>query len=114
MARSVLEGVAFALKYRADLIATFTPVKFVVSSGGATGSDLWNQIKADVFELEWEVIQSTDTTLVGAATVAASGAGVSFDHRGGSSTTYTPNTRNKNVYQTMYQRFLHYEQLMIS
>jgi len=96
------------------LIATFTPVKFVVSSGGATGSDLWNQIKADVFELEWEVIQSTDTTLVGAATVAASGAGVSFDHRGGSSTTYTPNTRNKNVYQTMYQRFLHYEQLMIS
>jgi xylulokinase len=71
IARAMLEGIAYGLReileaYAADDLA-ITEVRL---SGGGAGSDLWNQIKADVLGRPVGVMQVIETGCLGTAMLA--------------------------------------------
>jgi xylulokinase len=79
-ARAVYEGVAFAVAdilERSVTAAGIDPRTLCVSGGGAC-SALWNQIKADITGLPVQQMAVSDAACLGAAILAAVGAGV-FD-----------------------------------
>lgn len=74
--RAVIEGVAFGTE---DIFATmrqagYTPQEFVLC-GGATRSDLWMQIHADVSGVPLRLTKVADAPALGSAILAAVGAG---------------------------------------
>ncbi len=76
--RALMEGVAFALKDMAQLMAEagLQSTETIHASGGGASSDLWNQILADVFDAEVVTTSSAaEGAAYGAAMVAALGKG---------------------------------------
>lgn len=81
LTRSVLEGVAFALKDSFTLIgrAGLGQVEQVRVSGGGARSSLWRQIMADVFAAPLATVNTTEGAAYGAALLAGVGAEVFAD-----------------------------------
>lgn len=76
MARAVMEGVAFNLRQILDITrATGVRVDEMRLTGGATRSATWTQIIADAYEMPVSLLESTEGTAIGAALLAATGAG---------------------------------------
>ena len=76
MARAVMEGVAFNLRQILDITrATGVRIDEMRLTGGATRSATWTQIIADAFEMPVSLLESTEATAIGAALLAATGAG---------------------------------------
>lgn len=116
--RSVMEGVAFSLRHNLE-VAQQAGVSAPVlrSMGGAAGSALWMQIKADVTGCQMEVASSNTATALGAAILAGMGTGIydSFAQAVALTVhtrhTYRPNPetaeaygRNYRVYRALYER----------
>lgn len=79
MARAVLEGAAYEVRWALDHIREAEiPVDALWMIGGATRSSLWPQIIADVTQLPVTLPASKDWPAVGAAILAGAGVGV-FD-----------------------------------
>ncbi|HPD14746.1 MAG TPA: FGGY family carbohydrate kinase [Planctomycetota bacterium] len=78
LARSVLEGTAFALRQVVACLETVlgSPLAEIRSVGGGTRNPLWNQIKADVLGKRLAVLEFQETSALGAALLAAVGAGL--------------------------------------
>jgi xylulokinase len=76
LTRSVLEGVAFALKDSFTLInqAGLGQIEQVRVSGGGARSNLWRQIMADVFAAPLATVNTTEGAAYGAALLAGVGA----------------------------------------
>jgi xylulokinase len=74
--RAVLEGVAYSLK---DTFSIFdeihVPVKHIRLGGGGARSPLWQQIQADVYAHEVEILKAEEGAAYGAAILAGVGAG---------------------------------------
>jgi xylulokinase len=81
LTRSVLEGVAFALKDSFTLIsqAGLGQVEQVRVSGGGARSSLWRQIMADVLAAPLATVNTTEGAAYGAALLAGVGAGLFAD-----------------------------------
>lgn len=81
LTRSVLEGVAFALKDSFTLIseAGLGQVEQVRVSGGGARSGLWRQIMADVLAAPLATVNTTEGAAYGAALLAGVGAGLFAD-----------------------------------
>lgn len=76
MTRAVLEGVAFGLNDSLEILRDLkVPVNEVRVIGGGAKSDLWKQILADVFNVEIQEINTNQGGGLGAAILAAVGAG---------------------------------------
>ncbi len=76
MARAVMEGVAFNLRQILDVTgATGARIDEMRLTGGATRSATWTQIVADAYEMPVVPVASTEGTAIGAALLAATGAG---------------------------------------
>jgi xylulokinase len=77
LARAVLEGVAFGLRDGLDLmVAAGMPAPATIrASGGGVASPLWRQILADGLEAEIATVNTTEGAALGAALLAAVGAG---------------------------------------
>jgi len=74
--RSVMEGVVFSLKDTVEIIKEYgNAVNEVRASGGGARSRLWLQMQADIFNAEIVIVNITETPAVGAAILAAAGAG---------------------------------------
>lgn len=75
--RAILEGAAFGLRHNVETAARagFSLTKLACVGGGAS-SALWNQIKADVLGRPIHLPQSAAGAPLGAAIVAAAGAGL--------------------------------------
>jgi xylulokinase len=84
LARAVLEAAAFAVRHVAgparDVGLPFTELRV---TGGTAASRLWNGIKADVLGVEVVVPAVTEASVIGAAILAAVGAGAHPDLRAG-------------------------------
>ena len=75
--RSVLEGVAFALRQNLDALeSTGFAADEILLTGGTTRSELWSQIRADVLNRPLHRVTDAETTLVGAALLGGVAAGV--------------------------------------
>jgi xylulokinase len=74
--RAIMEGVAFSLK---DSFTIFDEMKIPVTSirlgGGGARSPLWQQIQADVYGHEVEIVAAEEGAAYGAAILAGAGAG---------------------------------------
>ena len=75
--RAILEGVTFSLR---DTLTIFdelkVPVKSIRLGGGGARSSLWQQIQADVFGHEVELLEAEEGAAYGAALLAGVGGGV--------------------------------------
>jgi xylulokinase len=76
LTRAVLEGVAFSLK---DTFTIFeeihVPVERIRLGGGGARSPLWQQIQADVYAHEVEILKAEEGAAYGAAILAGVGSG---------------------------------------
>jgi sugar (pentulose or hexulose) kinase len=76
LARAVLEGAAFALRHVATPIADAgAPIRELWLAGRATPGDAWARIKADALGLPVAIPSIGETSVVGAAILAAAGIG---------------------------------------
>ncbi|HZN34565.1 MAG TPA: xylulokinase, partial [Pirellulaceae bacterium] len=76
LARSVMEGVTYALKDSLTIIREQgVPVNEIRASGGGSKSPLWRQIQADVFGQDVVTINAEQGPAYGVALLAAVGAG---------------------------------------
>ncbi|MEJ2251438.1 MAG: FGGY family carbohydrate kinase [Candidatus Lokiarchaeota archaeon] len=75
--RSILEGVAFEIRKNIEVFKNIgiDPVELKLTGGGSR-SDLWNQIMADVLNITCTRNVIEESTSLGAAILAASGAGL--------------------------------------
>jgi xylulokinase len=84
LVRAVLEAAAFALRHvAAPAVAAGIPFNELRVTGGTAASPLWNQVKADVIGVEVAVPRVAEASVVGAAVLAAVGAGLVPDERAG-------------------------------
>ena len=111
--RAILEAVACMMKRNLDTLRTSgIVVKEVSTLGGGSKSKLWNQIKADLTNLPITTVHGQETAALGAAILAATGAGfftslecackkmVRLSH------TYKPDPHRHNIYQPVYARYV--------
>lgn len=73
--RAILEGVAFSLRDTFSIFGEMNvPVKSVRLGGGGARSTLWQQIQADVYGHEVEMVEAEEGAAYGAALLAGVGA----------------------------------------
>jgi len=111
MARSVMEGVTFSARQVYELITEMDPrlkVSEVRVSGGGSGSILWRQIVADIFQLPVKTVSgSKEGGAYGAVMVAGTGCGVWPSLVKASNvlkieTESLPHSVNKNIYDNLF------------
>lgn len=110
--RAILESIAYLV--RADLEALqrlgVSPSE-VRLLGGAAKSHLWSQIKADVLGLPVAVLSGSDTAALGAAMIAAVGAGLlpdlphAYAAMGRTGSVLMPQAETRQVYDHAYSRY---------
>lgn len=76
MVRAVYEGIVFGHKIHLDRLLQYRgPVRSVRISGGASKSDVWVQMFADILQMPIEITEAEEIGTLGAAIGAAVGAG---------------------------------------
>jgi xylulokinase len=111
LARSVLEGVAFAIREHLETMAQAgAPVREMYVSGGGGRSALWNQVKATITGIPVSTVKS-DATALGVALVAGTAIGFypsleAAVHRCSHiSDRYEPQSALADLYTARYHRF---------
>ena len=109
MARACVEGITLEqkdiLQSMKNAEKTFSYVRIV---GGATKSEVWNQIQADVYGLPCETLAVSDAAALGAAISAGYGVGVFASLKEGAERMvqvkkrYEPNSENTRKYEKLY------------
>jgi xylulokinase len=112
MVRSILEGVAFALRHNLDVVrAAGFSLGEIRSVGGGSASALWCQIKADVLGLPIIVPEANVGAPFGDAVLAGMGLGLYQDLRTSLArmvrlrSRFEPNPRNQDRYEGMYRLY---------
>ena len=113
MARSVLEGVAYALKDCLEIVRGLNlPVEHTLLSGGGARSALWRQILADVLEMPLYLTETGEQAAMGAVLCAQVAAGeyANLEEACGAVVKYNPvptepNPANYSVYRESYALF---------
>jgi xylulokinase len=119
MARSMMEGCAYALKHNLlTAEAGGVSVGELYSMGGAANSSLWSQIKADITGKPLRIAASDTATTLGAAMLAGVGTGIYKDFTEAVHRTvrfqkeYHPNPLNTGIYNHGYELYISaYERL---
>ncbi len=113
LARSVMEGLAMRVRMALDGVrANGMPVERVRLSGGGANSEVWNQLRTDVFGVETELIQTLETSSLGAAMVAAVSAGRYGDaleaeqNMVHATRLYRPRAQAASTYDSIYASFV--------
>lgn len=84
MVRSIMEGVTFELRRTLEIIEEAgNTVREVYTIGGGARSDLWSQIKADIYQKPVYTFEASEGGILGSAILAGVGAGLYPDARAG-------------------------------
>ena len=110
--RAAIEGIAFGSELILETMRSngFHPDRIVVA-GGATRSDLWLQVHADVSNLPLTLTAVSDAPLLGCAILAAVGAGLyrdvqtAVDHMVRVSRVIEPDVSTHAAYQPFYSSY---------
>lgn len=110
--RAVMEGISYET---ASILDNFArrgiTVNEVRASGGGAKSELWGQMQADIFGVPVRRLAVDDATILGAAVLAAYGAGAfktvadAADAMVHTTSEYQPNPTEYSVYQTERSKF---------
>lgn len=109
--RALLEGIAFDVRLGVDGIeeATGQPIREMITTGGGSRSPLWSQILADVTGRTVQICEEAETTALGAAALAAAGAGLYPDAQTAAatmsriSTSYSPRPDEARRYAQLFR-----------
>lgn len=113
MARSMMEGVAFALNQCMEICNGLgLYADSVVASGGGARSPLWLQIQADIYGLPVRVAKISEQAALGAAIAAGAAAGVYANIEEGCAAVVRykdeiilPNSKTAQLYKDYYQLY---------
>ncbi|MGI6117043.1 MAG: FGGY-family carbohydrate kinase [Bilifractor sp.] len=113
LTRAAMEGICFEMR---EMLNTLEGAGFTFNTlrvtGGAARSELWNQIQADIYGCPVETVEAPEATALGAAMIAAVGAGEYRDlheaseHMVHMKKHYEPIEKNVMIYNDVYQLFL--------
>lgn len=113
MWRATLEAVAFGFRHHVEVLKEIghRPSRFMASDGG-TASRLWMQITADVLAAPVQLLENDFGSAVGAAFVAAVGAGLTDDwgsiaRLSRQGLLVQPDGERSAIYDAAYQRYRH-------
>ena len=113
LTRAVLEGSAYALRSIVEAMqAAGVPVHEIRAVGGGAQSQLIRQIRADTLGLPVVTLSTAETTVVGAALLAAVAAGLHADLQTAADLTThiahitEPDPANRTIYDQGYNHFL--------
>lgn len=111
-ARAAMEGVALAAGMDLKLFRGLgVEVERILCVGGGTRNQLWNQIKADVFQIPLELSEEPEAGLKGAALLGAAGVGLIGDpsavacERRTSTKTVPPRPENAQPYRAALEEY---------
>ncbi len=111
--RAILESIACMIKRNLDALEKGgISVNEMRALGGGSKSDLWNQIKADLTNVKIVTVKGQETSAIGAAILAATGAGVFQSISCASqkmvtfSRSFTPDATAHHEYRRVYQRYV--------
>jgi xylulokinase len=77
MVRAIMEGITFELRRTLEIVeAAGHLVAVVYHNGGGANSDLWNQIKADIYQKVVKTFETSEGGILGSAILAGVGVGV--------------------------------------
>ena len=108
---AVLEGVAFAMRGKIEMLRPAGDISRVVISGGGASSSVWNQIKANVLGMPISAVTELDAAELGAAMLAGLGSGIYDDYRQAiakcsiSSLQFAPDFSLREFYDKRYEVF---------
>lgn len=84
MVRAIMEGVTFELRRTLEVVEEAGhEIDAVYHSGGGAYSDLWSQIKADIYQKKVVTFETSEGGILGSAILAGVGAGVYEDPASG-------------------------------
>ncbi len=84
MVRAIMEGVTFELRRPLEIVEDAgNKVRQVYTIGGGARSDLWSQIKADIYHKPVYTFEASEGGILGSAILAGVGVGVYADVRAG-------------------------------
>lgn len=111
--RAIMESVAYMLRRNVELLEELgIKVREIRSTGGASKSDLWNQIKADVLRRPILAVRGEEVAALGVAMLAgvATGAFASLEDAGKSMVSLkerlAPSQTNGEIYDERYKRYV--------
>jgi len=82
--RAIMEGVTFELRRTLEIVeGAGHQVSAIYHSGGGAYSDLWSQIKADIYQKKVMTFETSEGGILGSAVLAGVGAGVYLDPASG-------------------------------
>ena len=122
--RSMLESVAFEYAYYLSILRDLVPEQNFFEArgmGGGSKSRIWNQIKADVLDVNYCRLKGNEFGTWGAAMIAGKAAGLiddlatyAEDHAKLSEYPQTPNKENHQIYQPIIEKYIELESMLDS
>lgn len=111
MIRATIEGVCFENRMMLETLmeADIAKTKVLRVIGGASNSNLWNQIQADIYGLPVETITAKESAALGAAIICAVACGMYGSYKEASENMthvlkqYVPNDDNLRKYNEVYR-----------
>lgn len=115
--RAIYEGVSYMLKDNIQLLFENKVPRDIVSIGGASKSDIWCQIKADVTKCNIITMTQEESALFGCACIAAVGSGIYKNlheavNKQGKGQCFVPESEKLVVYQGEYQKYCMMKQIL--
>jgi len=112
MVRAIMEGITFELRRTIEIVeAAGNVVREVYTIGGGARSDLWSQIKADIYKKPVYTFEAPEGGILGSAILAGAGVGVYADVRAGAEqclrvkTAFQPKPSTAERYDYLYGLF---------
>lgn len=108
--RAIFEGVSYMLRDNLSLLGEASGGRQLISIGGASKSDIWCRIKADVTGCEIVTVTQSEAALFGAACIAAVGSGQMPSLQAAlaqlkPAKIYRPNPEGRTFYETQYSTY---------
>jgi xylulokinase len=112
MTRAIMEGVTFELRRTLEIVESAgNRINSIFTSGGGARSNLWSQIKADIYHKPVLTLVESEGGVIGSAILAGVGAGVFPDIQSGAKPfvkvdrVFEPDPSNRARYEYLYILF---------
>ena len=112
MVRAIMEGITFELRRTLEIVeSSGQAVSVVYHNGGGANSDLWSQIKADIYKKKVVTFENSEGGILGSAVLAGVGAGIYPDAGSGVERTlrirkeYSPHSELASRYDAQFELF---------
>jgi xylulokinase len=112
MMRAIMEGVTFELRRTLEIVEeSDNHITDIYTIGGGANSDLWSQIKADIYQRSVHTFAESEGGVLGAAILAGVGGGVYSDVQSGAEQTqridktFLPRPEYSDRYNALYTLF---------